>query len=109
MTPGFENDTATATQRRIVTPRAGTLRNLYIYFNAAPGAANATILTFTLTVNGVATALTVSRAANAGIGFTANLVNTVAVVSGDTISLSAAYAANIGSGALGITATCELA
>jgi hypothetical protein len=52
-------------------------------------AAGASIVTYTILVNGVATALVVALSA-AAVGQASNLVNTVAVVQGDRVSLRAA-------------------
>lgn len=86
---------STQTPKGYSAPRAGTFRNMYVRTNTANG--NGASVSYTLRVNGVATALTVSRATGA-IGTSSNLVNTVAVVAGDLIEMLAIKAASIGSG-----------
>ena len=105
---GYDDTTASTTIREYAIPRAGTLRNLFIRQNLAPGGTNANLVVYTVRINGVNTALTVSRAANAGIGQSSNIVTTVAVVQGDRIALPASKAVNIGSGAFRPIVSVEL-
>jgi hypothetical protein len=87
-------------------PRAGTLRNLFVRHNSAGGGVGNTI-TYTVLVNGVATAIVVVLATGA-IGQASNLVSTVAVAQGDRISLSATHGVIAGS-SIDLQATLELA
>jgi hypothetical protein len=75
---GAENE-----QTKLTMPSAGTLKNGYARVTSAPGAGSTT--TFTVRKNGVDTALVVSVVGAALTG--ADLVNTVAVVGGDVISM----------------------
>lgn len=88
-------------------PRAGTLRNLRVRHNDPGTSSN--VITYTLFVNNVATALTVTLAANAVDG--ADLVNSVVVAAGDRVSIEVTKPANItgGTNARMIVATAEAA
>jgi hypothetical protein len=69
--------------------RGGTLRNLIVRHDAGPIPPPPSVLiTYTLLVNGVATALTVTLAATAGAQ-AIDLVNSVVVVQGDLVALEA--------------------
>lgn len=81
-------------------PRAGTLQNLFVYFNVADGAALAVAVDFTLRVNGVDTALTASRLASDGVGSSSDVTNTVAVAQGDLVAMVFSSALPIGGGLL---------
>jgi hypothetical protein len=105
MTPGFLDGLVnTNTPRGFVAPRAGMLRNLFARHNIAAGNGNA--VTYTIRLNGVATALTVNLA-TAAIGSAGNTVNTVAVAQGDLIELLTIKAVAIGSGVLDAMVTCQ--
>jgi len=97
--PGYENRTAPlAASTSIIdvrVPRAGTLRNLYVEHND-PGGTGATI-TYTVFVNGGATALTVGLASTAAQA--ADTVNTVVVAAGDTVRVVVTKGAVAGGGA----------
>lgn len=100
---------APTTALEISAPRAGTLKNLFVQQNAAPGGANANLVSYRVRINGVDSLLVVSRAANAGIGQSSNLVNTVAVAQGDRIAVVAVKAVAIGSGVLAVITSMEFA
>lgn len=106
-TPGYDTGIAGTTEIQWAVPRAGHLRNLHVRNNAAPGGATANNVVYTVFVNGVATALTVTRIANAAIGQTADTTNSVAVNQGDRVSIQAVKAASIGSGSLTLLVTLE--
>lgn len=91
---------------QLACTRAGTLRNLFVRHNVASG--NGLSVVYTVLVNGVATALTVTLA-TAAIGQVSNLVATVAVAQGDRVALRAVKAAAIGSGTQEVTVTLQLA
>lgn len=93
--------------RHIYAPRAGTLRNFYLRQENA-GAGNANIINYSIAVNGGPTLLQFAVPANSFALFT-DLVNTVAVNAGDTISLRAEWLADIGDGELGLVASVEFA
>lgn len=103
---GDNNGVAMTTLIEMPAPRAGTLQNLFVRHNAGPG--NANLVAYTVLVNGVATAITASLAANA-VAQASDLVNSVAIVQGDRIALRATKAAAIGNGKLDVVATLELA
>jgi len=86
-------------------PRAGTINNLFVRHNVAIG--NGATVVYTVMVNGVATAITVTLATNA-IGQASDLVNSVAVAQGDVIGLRAVKAASIGNGSQEVTSTLQL-
>lgn len=93
---------------QIPLPRGGTLRNFFVRHNAAVG--NGTAVTYTVLKNGVATAIAVSLATGA-IAQASDLVDTVAVVAGDRVSISADKPAALGAGGgdLEVEASLELA
>jgi hypothetical protein len=97
----------TADIAQIPVPFAGTLQNFYVRHNSVPPGSNANAVVYTVMRNGVATAITVSLAANSG-GQAADLVNTVAVVAGDRVSIRAVKAANIGGGSINVQASLEV-
>jgi hypothetical protein len=107
--PGFEArlaplSTSTAFNEWRV-PRAGTLRNLYVLHNN-PGGTGA-VITYTVYVNGVATAITVGVASTAATG--ADTVNSVAVVAGDRIRIEATKVAVAGAATIQPEISLEVA
>lgn len=92
-----------STEPAHVVPVAGVLRNMHVR-PRVPGA-GADVLTLTVRVNGVASALvtTISESATTADDAT----HTVAVVAGDTVSLKATSAADIS--AVGVRVTLEYA
>jgi hypothetical protein len=107
--PGFEARTAPLSSgtgfNEWRVPRAGTLRNLYVRHNN-PGGTGATI-TYTVFVNGVATAITIGVASTAAGG--ADTVNSVAVVAGDRIRIEVTKAVVAGGGSIQPEVTLEVA
>ncbi len=104
--PWWEAANALTTDvNRLIMPRAGTLRNLFIH-HGIPGG-NGGAIVYTILVNGVATALAVSLPSTSAVG--SDLVDSIAVVQGDEISCRVTKAAPIGSSPGFITATMELA
>lgn len=89
----------------IPVPRAGTLRNLFVRHNTANG--NGASVVYTIMVNGVATALTVTLATGA-IGQGSDLVNSVVVAQGDRVRLRAVKPI-IMNGNLRVVASCDVA
>jgi hypothetical protein len=85
------------------------MQNMFVRQNAAPAGANANTVSYRLRVNGVDTALVVSRAANAGIGTSSNVTDTVTIAQGDRIALVAVKALGIGNGSLEILVAVEFA
>jgi len=76
---------ANETQRQIVTPQAGTLKNIYIRTNGAAVATSFT--TFTIRVNGVATNVKINISGGQAAGLYSNIINSASVILGDEISL----------------------
>lgn len=87
---GFSPTTATTTTLEFPIPRSGSLKSLRIHVGT-PGTGLATSLVYTLLVNGVATALSVTMLTTDMDG--SDLVNIVAVAAGDLISLRVTKAA----------------
>lgn len=104
LSPGFDQTLAQTTPVAFRVPRAGTIRNMYVIHNT--GAGNGSAIVYTLRVNGVATALSVSLAST---GSTAeDIVDTVAVVAGDRIDIEVTKAASVGSSPVDVNVTVEL-
>jgi hypothetical protein len=87
-------------------PRSGTLRNLFVRHNVSGG--NGNNVTYTVTVNGVATAITVMLATGA-VGQASDTTHTLAISAGDRIGLMVVKAASIGGGSVDVVVTLELA
>jgi hypothetical protein len=96
--PGYENRIAPLTTGTsfvdVRIPRAGTLRNLYVQHNN-PGGTGA-VLTYTVFVNGIATAITVGVASTTAQG--ADTVNSVVVAAGDRVRVVVTKVAVAGGG-----------
>jgi hypothetical protein len=106
LSPGAQKRIATTTQvGRMIVPRSGTIRSLFVRHNSPAG--NGNTIVYTIMVNGVATALMVTLASTAMAG--SDIVNNALVVAGDEVEVRATKALNIGSGALEVIATMELA
>jgi hypothetical protein len=84
---GFGSLSAASDDATIVLPRGGTLKNLYVWTDAAVN----TGITVTVYKNGVATGLTVTL--SGGVTSGSDLVNTVAVSAGDIIYIEVSSAA----------------
>ncbi len=95
----------TTDNAQIPLSRGGTLKNFFARHNSGPGNANTVV--YTVLVNGVATAITVTLAANA-VAQASDLVNTVAVVAGDRVSIRATKALSIAAGELDVQTCLEL-
>ena len=107
LTPGYEGGTAplvSSTRQALRAPRAGTLRNLYVEHNGLGGGGN--LIVYTVYVNGAATLLAVSIAANAATA--SNLVDTVAVAAGALVEIIVSKAANLGGSPSNIVTSVEL-
>jgi hypothetical protein len=105
LTPGFAPSNAQTTAIQFRVPFSGTIRNLRVHFNAAGTGAN--LIVFTVRVNGVASALSVSMAANATDG--SDLANIVTVAAGDLVDVRVTKAVAIGGTPGDIMATLEIA
>lgn len=103
--PGWEAGTAPLAPIQWRSSRPGTLRNLRVRHNTPVGNGNAVV--YTLRVNGVATALTVSLASTGADG--SNLVNSVSVVAGDLLDIEVTKALAIGAGGVSVMVSMEFA
>jgi hypothetical protein len=103
--PWWENATAPLAPIQWRVPRAGTLQNMRVRHNSLVGNGNAIV--YTLRVNGVASALTVSLASTAADG--SDLANTVAVVAGDLVDIEVTKALAIGAGGVDVGLSMEFA
>jgi hypothetical protein len=96
--PGYENRTAPLAAGTafidLRVPRAGTLRNLYIYHNN-PGGTGA-VITYTIFVNGIATAISAGLASTGTVA--ADTVNSVVVAAGDRVRVQVTKVASAGGG-----------
>jgi len=72
-------------QRQIVTPMGGTLKNLYIRTNGTAAVGGFT--TFIIRVNGVATNVQINISGGQAAGLYSNIINSASVTLGDQISL----------------------
>ena len=88
LAPGTRSPIATAVEDFIKVTRAGTLRNLYIYHGAL--SPDAVALTYTVRVNGVATAIAATVSASAAAGNDTS--DTQAVAADDRVSIQASKA-----------------
>jgi len=103
LTPGYEDGLAQTVPIQIRAVRAGTLQKLRVRHNITAG--NGNPIVYTLRVNGVATALTVSLASTVADG--SDLVNTVAVAAGDLLDFRVTKAAGVVASPADIVATVE--
>jgi len=85
-------------------PRDGFLRNMYLIHNVVGVSAN--LIVYTLRINQVATALTISAAATATGG--EDTTNVVAVSAGDTIDIEVTKALAITTSPMDVVVTFEL-
>jgi len=86
-------------------PRAGVLRQLYLRHNQTAGNGNSIV--YTVRVNGVASALSVSLASTSQNG--ADTSNSIAVAAGDYIDIEVTKASSVGTSPAAIVATLEYA
>jgi hypothetical protein len=106
LTAGCSSKTAPDTDDYAVpAPLAGLIRDLVVEHNTPAGNGNPVV--YTVLINGVASALTVSVASTTASG--SDFVTTVAVAQGDLISLRATKAASIGNGLLRPQVSARLA
>jgi len=103
--PSYDDSLCPTSPVQYRAPRAGTLQKLYVKHNTPAGNGNAIV--YTLRINGVASALTVSLASTAADG--SDLVNTVAVAAGDLLDIEVTKAASVGSTPQNIVASLEFA
>ena len=103
LSPGVSGGNALTSAISLVVPRDGTLQNLYIRHNFTNGNGNAIV--YTVRINGVGSALTVSLASTTAVG--SDLVNTVFVNQGDTVDIEVTKAIVIGNSPGRIVASME--
>lgn len=102
--PGYDSGTLGTAVWEMVVPKTGTLFNLFARHNQAVG--NGLPVDYTIVVNGVATALTVSLITNA-IGQAGNTGVLVGVSEGDRLAMIAVKVAGIGSGVQRTQVSCS--
>ena len=101
--PGY-TPAATATEIKFTITRPGTLRNLRV--QVATAGTDAQTVTYTVRKNGVDTLLLCSENNNAA-GAASDLVDKVAVVAGDLVSISIVKGGVVTAGQKGVTASVE--
>jgi hypothetical protein len=102
--PWYGDELVPTAAVQIRVPRPATLRRFYVRHNTPIGNGNAIV--YTLRVNGVATAVTVSLASTGTD--VSNLVNSAVVAAGDLVDIVVTKAVAIGNGNVTVTATIEL-
>ena len=104
--PWFGGSTVVAgiVEVALIMPRAGTLRNLYVRQNG-PSGIGSSVITYTVYVNGVATALAVSMLETASSG--SDLLHTAVVNVGDRVAMVVTKSLAISAGTLIPVATME--
>ena len=105
LTPWYDDSLAKTSAVQFRVTRAGTIRKLRVRHNSPAGNGNAIV--YTLRVEGVATALSVSMASTDADG--SDLVNSVAVNDGDRIDIEVTKAASTGASPSDILAVVEFA
>lgn len=105
LTPGFAPSSAQTAVIQYRVPFAGTLRNLRVHHNVVGTGAN--LVVYTVRINGAASALAVSMAANAADG--SDLADVVTVAAGDLIDIQVTKAVALGATPNDIIATLEIA
>jgi hypothetical protein len=101
--PYFSDGTAPTTRYVMIMPRAGTLKNMYVVHSVPAG--NGSNIRYRLEKNSTPDALDITIASTAASG--SDLVNTVSIAAGDTISLEVTKAVSIGTSPAGITVSME--
>jgi hypothetical protein len=105
--PGFSFDLSELNEIQIRATRAGTLRNLRVRHRTLGGGAQT--ITYTLFVNGVASALTCTLTSNVDNNGQ-DLVNSVAIAADDLLSIKITKSAVLTGGEpVDVTATVEYA
>jgi hypothetical protein len=104
LSPWYSDTLAQVSPVQWRSPRNALARNLRVRHNTTAGNGNAIV--YTLRVNGVASALTVSLASTVADG--SDLVNSVVIAAGDLLDLEVTKAAGIGASPSEIMAVFEL-
>jgi hypothetical protein len=89
--PGYINSIGQTSPIQVPVSRGGTLRDMRIH---QTGDGNGTDMTYTVRVNGVATAIAVTMASTDDVGF--NVVDSVAVDAGDLVDIEVTKAGGLG-------------
>lgn len=105
LTPSFDDSLAKTSATQFRVPRAGTIRKLRVLQNSPAGNGNAVV--YTLRVENVATALSVSMASTDTDG--SDLVHSAAVNAGDRIDIVVTKALSTGSSPGDIVVVAEFA
>lgn len=105
LAPFYDDSLAKTSVVQFRVTRDGTLRKLRVRQNSPAG--NGNDIVYTVRVEGVATALSVTMASTATDG--ADLVNEIAVVDGDRIDIEVTKAAGVGASPSDIMAVLEFA
>jgi hypothetical protein len=103
LTPGFDDGVAETSVTEIRLSRAGTLQSMRVRHNTA--GTGAATLTYTLLIDGVATALAVAMSNTAQDG--SNLVNSVAVTAGQRATIQVEKSGAITTSPDNVTCTVE--
>lgn len=104
LTPGYDDVLAPIAVVQIRVPRGGTLRNLRVRHNTPNG--NGNVIVYTVRINSVATAVTVSLASTSADG--SDVTNTAAVAAGDLVDIEVTKAASVATSPDDVAATLEL-
>jgi hypothetical protein len=104
LTPGYADGTASTAPIQFRVLSAGTLRRLRVRHNSTAGNGNAIV--YTVRVNGVASAVTVSLASTSSDG--SDLSNTVAVAAGDLVDIEITKASSVGTSPSEVMASLEV-
>lgn len=104
LTPGYADGTSGTSPIQFRMLSAGTLRRLRVRHNSTAGNGNAIV--YTVRVNGVASALTVSLASTSSDG--SDLSNTVAVAAGDLVDIEITKATSVGTSPSEVMASLEV-
>lgn len=101
--PSYENTLAPTISVQYPIPRSGTIRNLRVLHGIPAGAGG--LIVYTLRVNSISTALSVSMPSTDILG--EDLVDAIPVNAGDFIDIIVTKAVAIGASPINITATME--
>lgn len=105
LTPGFDDTLAPTSPVACDVVRAGNLRNMRVRHNTPAG--NGAAIVYTLRVNGVATALSVSLASTSAAG--SDTVNSIAVAAGASIDIEVTKLVSTGASPSDVTVAVEFA
>lgn len=105
LTPWSDPSLAQTSPLQYRIPRGGRIRNMRVRHNTPAG--NGNPIVYTLRVNGIASALTVSLASNVADG--SDLVNSVVVAAGDLVDVEVTKALNTASSPQAVIVDMEFA